>query len=171
MKIATLLMAAAIPALAQQSFDFSSLDKLAAGAKESTTISLEGDTLKAATSMLGPEMTETMKNLKAVHVRSFEYAKEKQYRPADLAPVRAWVASLKWSKIVDVKEESETDEIYFQPGANGGIAIITAEPTEVNVIVIQGSVTLDDISKLKNLGVPSAVVNHGGGKSDDSKKD
>ena len=43
MKTALILFAAAIPAFAQQSFDFKSLDKLGANATESTNITLEGE--------------------------------------------------------------------------------------------------------------------------------
>ena len=53
MKTSWILFAAAIPAFAQQNFDFKQLDKLGANATESTNITLEGDTLKLATSFMG----------------------------------------------------------------------------------------------------------------------
>src|SRR5580704_2405613 len=100
MKMTWILIAAAMPALAQQNFDFKSLDKLGANASESTNISLEGDTLKLATSLFGGD-TGPLKNLTGVYVRSFEFAKSGQYNEADLAPIRAYLKTLQWSKIVD----------------------------------------------------------------------
>jgi hypothetical protein len=175
MKIALLLLAA-LPAFCQQ-FDFSTLDKLGAKAKESTNISLDGDTLKAAMTLLGNDADKDaafLKNLKSVQVRSYEFDKEGQYNPADLAAVRTYVKSLKWPKIVDVKEDGETTEIYLQVPQNsqpGGLAVVSAEATEVTVIVISGSISLSDIGKLQTLGVPSAIVNHDGKKAEATKKD
>lgn len=181
MKMAWIVLAAAIPfgaalpACAQQGFDFKLLDKLGANAKESTNIALEGDTLKMATSFLGDD-SSPLRKLTAVHVRSFEYAKAGQYNEADLEPVRAYLKTLQWNKIVDVKETEETSEIYLQPLRNnqlGGLAIVSSEPKEVTVVFISGQIDLSDIPKLGGkLGIPDVVYEHGGKKkSDDSKKD
>ncbi len=54
----------------------------------------------------------------------------------------------------------------------GGLAIITAEPKEVTVVFINGTLNMSDIPKLSgNLGIPDLRYEHGGKKSDDSKKD
>jgi hypothetical protein len=178
MKTPLLAVLIAIPALSQQTFDFKSVEKLGEHAKSSTNIALEGDTLKMAAGLLGDENSSFTKNLKSVHVHSYEFDKEGQYKPSDLAAVRAYVKSLNWTKILDVKEEDEATEIYAQAPRNnqaGGLAIIAAEPKEVTVIVISGNISLSDLGKLENLGVPpNAVLDHGGKKSSDnesSKKD
>ena len=113
MKMTWILIAAAMPALAQQTFDFKSLDKIGANATESTNITLEGDTLKLATSIFGGD-TGPLKNLTGVYVRTFEFDKTGQYKDSDLAPLRAYVASLKWNKIIDTKEADERSEIYVK---------------------------------------------------------
>lgn len=174
MKMAWVFLAAAISALAQQNFDFKSLDKLGANATESTNITLEGDTLKLATSFLGDEKSP-FRNLTGVYVRSFEFAKPGQYKEADLAPLRAYLKTLQWTKIVDVKETEQTSEIYLQPLPNnklGGLAIVNAEPKELTVVFISGVLNVSDIGKLGgNLGIPDIRYEHGGKKSDDSAKD
>jgi hypothetical protein len=174
MKITWILIAAAMPALAQQNFDFKSLDKIGANATDSTNISLEGDTLKLATSIFGGD-SGPLKNLTGVYVRTFEFEKAGQYKEADLAPLRAYVASLKWTKIIDAKEADERSEIYVKPLPDnklGGLAIISAEPKEVAVVFINGSLNMSDIPKLSgNLGIPDLRYDRGGKKSDDSKKD
>ena len=116
----------------------------------------------------------SLKNLTGVYVRSFEFAKPGQYKEADLAPLRAYLKTLQWTKIVDVKETDESSEIYLQPLPNnklGGLAILSVEPKEVTVVFIAGAVNLSDIGKLSGLGIPAMRLDHGGKKSDDSKKD
>jgi hypothetical protein len=173
MKTALILFAAAIPAFAQQNFDFKSLDKLGANATESTNITLEGDALKLATSFLGDD-NSSFRNLTGVYVRSFEFAKAGQYKEADLAPLRAYLKTLQWTKVVDVKETDETSEIYVHALPNnklGGLAIVSAESKEVTVVFIAGSLNISDVGKLSGLGIPDIKLEHGGAKSGDSKKD
>jgi hypothetical protein len=168
-----LILFAAIPAFAQQNFDFKLLDKLGANATGSTNITLEGDTLKLATSFLGDD-TGSLKNLTGVYVRSYEFAKAGQYNEADLAPLRAYLKTLQWTKVVDVKETDETSEIYVHVLPNnrlGGLAIVSAEAKEVTVVFIAGALNMSDVGKLSGLGIPDIGLEHGGKKSDDSKKD
>jgi hypothetical protein len=172
MKMALVLFAAAIAAFAQQNFDFKLLDKLGANASGKTNVTLEGDTLKLATSFLGGD-NGPLRNLTGVYVRSFEYAKLGQYNEADLAPLRAYLKTLQWSKIIDTKEADESSEIYLQPlpgNKFGGLAIVSAEPKEVTVVFISGVMNMSDLGKLSGLGIPDLKL-EGGKKSDDSKKD
>jgi len=171
-----LILFAAIPAFAQQNFDFKLLDKLGANSKESTNITLDGDTLKLAANFLGSDkdsVKSVVKSLKGIYIRTWEFAKSGQYDPADLAPLRAYLKTPQWNKIIDVKETNETSEIYLQPLPNdqlGGLAIINAEPKEVDIVFIVGVLNSSDVGKLSgNLGIPDIRLEHGGKKSDDSK--
>jgi len=161
MKITWILFAAALPALAQQpGFDFKSLDKLGANAKESTSINLEGDALKAATGFFG----DKLRNLTGVYVHSYEFSQKGQYNPQDLEPVRAYLMSLSWTKIIDSKEEDETSEIYIKPLPNGkvaGLAVVVAEPKEVTVVFVSGEIDPADLKNLRNLGIPDVTLDHG----------
>jgi hypothetical protein len=173
MKTAWILFAAAIGALAQQNFDFKQLDKLGVNASGSTNITLEGDTLKLATSFLGDD-NSSLRNLTGIYVRSFEFEKPGQYKEADLAPLRAYLRTLQWTKVVDVKENDEASEVYVHALPNnklGGFAIVDVEPTEVTVVFIAGSLNISDIGKLSGLGIPDIHLGRGGKKSGDSKKD
>lgn len=185
-----ILLAAAIPAIAQQSFDFKTLDKLGAKAKGSTNITLDNNTLKLALNFLGEgenSLKSLVNNLKGIYVRSYEFDKPGQYNEADLAPLRAYIKSLQWAKIVDTREDNETSEIYILGLPNdklGGLAIISAEPTEVTVVFISGTMDASDVAKLSgNLGIPdlpslpgavakkSGPKNPGSIKSDKDDKD
>ena len=171
MKLTTwILFAAALPALAQQpSFDFKSLDKLGANAKESTSINLEGDALKAATAFFG----DKLRNLTGIYVHNYEFALKGQYSAQDIDPLRAYVRSLNWTKIIDSKEEEESSEIYIKPLPDGkisGLAVLVAEPKELTVVFIQGTIDLTDLKDLRKLGVPNIKLDHGG-KPETPKKD
>jgi hypothetical protein len=173
MKTVWILFAAAIAAFAQQSFDFKSLDKLGANATGSTNITLEGDVLKLATSIFDDK--SSLKGLTGVYIRSFEFDKLGQYKDADLAPLRSYVKTLQWVKVVDVKDADEASEIYIQTLPDnklGGLAIISAEPKEVTVVFISGVMNMSDLGKLSgNLGIPDITINPDGKKSGDTKKD
>jgi hypothetical protein len=174
MKNVLILLAVAIPALAQQNFDFKSLDKIGANAKESSNINLDGDTLKMASNFLGDKGNASLKpvmdGLKGIYVREWKFEKPGQYDPADLEPLRAYLNNAKWNKIVDVKDAKETSAIYVQPMPNdqlGGLAIISAEAKEVSVVFISGLMKTSDIGKLGgNLGIPDIRLDHAGKKSD-----
>jgi len=177
MKKALILFVAALPALAQQGFDFKILDKLGTNAKNSTNIALDGDTLKIASNFLGDgkdSVRTLVNNLKSVYVRSFEFEKEGQYNESGLAPLRAFLKSPQWNKIVDVKDAAETSEIYLRPLPNnqlGGLAIINAEPKEVTVVYITGVLNMSDIGKLGgNFGIPDMKFMHDDKKSANSGK-
>lgn len=161
MRTVLALAVIALSAQAQQSFDFSTLDKLGAKAKGSTNITLDGNTLKLASSLLGDgqnAVKSLVNNLKGIYIRSYEFDKPGQYNEADLAPLRAYVKSLQWTKIVDEKEQNEKTEIYIMALPNdrlGGLAIVSSEPAEITVVFINGTLSLSDLGKLSgNLGIP-----------------
>ena len=167
--------AVAVSAVAQQNFDFKLLDKVGANAKESSNITLDGDTLKMASNFFGdkgkdPSLKPLLDGLKGVYVRNWEFGKAGQYDAADLEPLRTYLKNEKWNKIMDIKEEKETNEIYVLPLPNeqmGGLAIISAEQKEVAVVFISGVMKMSDVGKLSgNLGIPDIRLDHGGKKSD-----
>ena len=182
MKRALILLALAVPALAQQAFDFSTLDKLGAKAKGTTNITLDGSLLKLATSFLDDDdeadsIKALVKNLSGIYIRGYTFDRPGQYNEADLAPLRAYVKSLQWTRIVDVRDEKENTEIYVQSLPNdrvGGLAIISSEPAQIHVVFISGSMNVNDIEKLGgNLGIPELPPQKGkksGSKSANSNK-
>lgn len=156
-------MAAAIPALAQQNFDFKVLDKLGANAKSSTSISLDGSLLKLAVNFVGngdDSLKSLVRGLTGVYVRSYQFERPGQYVESDIEPLRAYLRTGQWSKIVEVKEASrEASEVYVQALPNdrlGGVVVISAESKEVSVVFISGVMNASDVAKLSgNLGIPN----------------
>ena len=173
------------PVLLAQDFDFHTLDKLAAVAKSSTNVTLNGDMLKLAAGFLGSDndkdaasLKSLVANLKGVYVRSFEFDKPGQYAESDVAALRAYLKQQKWTAIVEVKEDKEWTQVFVLPTANntklGGLAVVSTEPTSLTVVYIDGSIAPADLEKLSgNLGIPEikGLDGKSGNQKGDNKAD
>jgi hypothetical protein len=175
--IVTLALAVPLPAQLQIG-----LDQLAAKAKESTDITLDGAMLQMAGKFLAGKADDSkakslLSNLKAISVKSFEFAQEGQYRQEDLDPIRAQLKAPGWSKIIGNRSEKESSEIYTRTDGNGtrvtGFAILAAEPKELTVVYIEGSIDLADLAQLGGrFGIPADAIPgaKGKGKGKDKTK-
>jgi len=165
--------------------DLSSLDKLEDKAKEVNVVTLDQNLLHAAVVFLDDKdknqaaAKALIGELRAVYVRNFEFAHKDEYSMADIEPIRKQVHALGWSKIVESKEKGddgalkEIDEVYLNTGPGGGLAIISAEPKELSVVYIDGVVKVEDLKKLRGLGVPDLDIegtHHGSPDKDADKK-
>ena len=162
-----LVLALTTPLMAQQGFDFKSLDKLDALATNKTKVTLDSDLLGLAAGFLGnaddgdkegDSIRSLVKSLKGVYVRTYEFDKDGQYSPADVEPFRAYLKQQQWNKIVESQEGKELSEVYIQPlpnGKFGGVAIVDIEPRELTVVYISGVISMSDLQKLQgNMGIP-----------------
>jgi hypothetical protein len=154
----TLLAAVLIPAFAQEIKLPASLDRLADKAEETVDITLDKNMLRFAGGFLTgrgdePKARGFLAGLDSITVKSFEFAREGEYNPADLDAVRAQLQAPTWSKIVGVKSlRGENVDIYIKAGANGqaaGVVVLVAEPRELTVVVLVGTI---DPAKLADLG-------------------
>lgn len=160
-----------------------SLDQLAAKAKETVDINLDGAMMQMAGKFFSggkkddSKAKDLLSNLKAISVKNFEFAQEGQYRQEDLDPIRAQLRTPGWSKIVGERSDKESSEIYTRTDGNGtrvtGFAILVAEPKELTVVYIEGSIDLADLAQLGGrFGIPNGVVPDlkGKGKNKDKTK-
>lgn len=145
------------------------LDGLASKAKESVDITLDSSLLQMAGGFLagagkdgkdGADIKSLLAGLKGITVRSFQFKETGQYRMEDLEPIRKQLRTPGWNRIISSQSKEETSEIYTRTdqGKIVGFAIIAAEPKELTVVAIEGTIDLNDLSKLKALGVPSIPV-------------
>jgi len=144
------------------------LDGLASKAKKSVDITLDSNLLQMAGGFLAgngkdkdaKDIKALLAGLKAITVRSYEFKEDGQYRIEDLEPIRAQLRTPGWSKIVSTQSKGEISEIYTrtEQGKMVGFAIIAAEPRELTVVAIEGSIDLNDLSKLKGLVVPAIPI-------------
>jgi len=135
------------------------IEQLAPKARESVNITLDGPLLQLASQFMGAneqEIKQLVSNLRAVHVRSFEFDREGQFSDADVESVRVQLRT-GWSRIIDTREEGEHVEIYVKREKEqlGGVVILSAERRELAIVHIDGPINLKQLSLLGgHLGIP-----------------
>ena len=181
MKIAIPVLLAVLPLAAQDIKMPVSLDKLAAKASEVVDVSLDGALLQLASRFLSdkdPDEANVKKmvvGMKGVYVKSFEFEDRDQYKDSDIEELRAQLKAPGWSRIVSAhsKRNGDNSDIYLKTDAGqiAGLAIIVAEPRELTIISIVGSVRPEDIRDLGgHFGIPKIDIRNDR-KDKDKKED
>jgi hypothetical protein len=137
-------------------------DKLAAKATEKVDVNLEGPMLNMASKFLGDKGDEAkakqvIQGLSAVYVKSFEFDKEGQYSESDVKALRSQLRSPEWSSIIDIQDKTESLTVHMKTDGKKaqGIVVIAAEPKELTVVQIIGSVDPSMLGALSGqLGIP-----------------
>jgi hypothetical protein len=150
------------------------LNGLAAKAKESVDVTLDSNLIQMANGFLGgagkdgDKVRGVLAGLKAITVKSYKFDQTGQYRMEDLEPILAQLRTPGWSKIVSTHEKDEMSEIYTrtEQGKIVGFAIVAAEPKELTVVAIEGTINLNDLAALQALGVPAIQVPKNKGKQE-----
>jgi len=143
-----------------------SLDALAGKAEEVVDITLDADMLGFAGAFMSDQdrdektAKDLVKTLKGVYIRSYQFKEEGQYSPDDLDEVRSQLKKPEWVPVVNVRSKTGGDnaQIYFKKenGKISGITILAAEPTELTIVHIVGSIDPADVAKLGgNFGIPN----------------
>jgi Domain of unknown function (DUF4252) len=162
-----LLLASAV--VFAQGLDLKSLDSLSAKATDTVDVKLDGKLLQMAATLLSSSdadegrIKRIVAGLTGVYVKSFEFAKTGEYSETNLESIRAQLGPPNWTRVVTVKskKEGENSEIFILNAANnqvGGLAIISAEPRELSIVQILGTIHAADIRDLAgNFGIPEKL--------------
>jgi Domain of unknown function (DUF4252) len=160
MRIATIMLAACVAPLWAQDFKLpANLDKLSAKAENTVEVTLDGSMLLLASRFLSDQdhdqakAKKLMAGLESVYVRSFEFAGEGAYEMADVDALRAQFHTPGWSRIVGVKSKhGGNDADVFLKTTDGGqiagIVVIAAEPRQLTVVNVAGTIDPAKISDL-----------------------
>ena len=152
MRIATIMLAACVVPLWAQDFKLpANLDKLSAKAENTVEVTLYGSMLRLASRFLSDQdhdqakARKLMAGLESVYVRSFEFAGEGAYEMADVDAFRARFHAPGWSRIVGVKSKhGGNDADVFLKTTDGGqiagIVVIAAEPRQLTVVNVAGTI-------------------------------
>ena len=173
MKRILMVLAAAAFTLAAQQIQFPArFDKLAKKAKRVDNVTINADALGLARQFLSEKNAEEIaakeivKGLKGIYIRRFEFDEPDQYTQADVDLIRAQLKAPAWKPIIDVSSKTrgkrpERTEIYAQYVKTnharkiGGLTILTAEPKELTIIQILGTLSPKDLSRLSgSFGLP-----------------
>lgn len=141
------------------------LKHLDAQAVERVTVTLDKTMLDFAVKFLpkkdpdAEKVRALVKDLDAICVRNFEFDREGAYSPADVEKVRQQLVAPAWSKMVEVRGKENVDFYLKKDGEKiQGFTIISAEPKELTVVSIQGSIRPEQLSDLEGFaGIPEGL--------------
>jgi hypothetical protein len=127
-------------------------DKLAAKARQKTEVDLDRSAIGLFLKNSGAKgLDSVLSGVTGVAVRNYEFDQAGAYSDTDLELLRKQVAGAAgWSRIINVKEDRESTEIYMfsQGDTPGGFLIISAEPKELTVVHVQGTIQLAQLQEL-----------------------
>jgi hypothetical protein len=158
-----------LPGAAQEFKMPANVSKLAEKASEVVDVTLDGPMLKLASKFLSKDDPDEVKvknlinGLKGIYVKSFEFEKEGEYTPAEVEGVRSQLRGPGWSRMVGVvsKKDGENAEIYTKLEGEriGGLVIVAAEPKELTIVSLVGTIDIDQLSELGgHFGIPNVEV-------------
>lgn len=155
---------AVLPLAAQEIRLPANLDRLADKASEVVDVNLDSSLLQLASKFIPDHGDEAkvrrlISGLKSIYVKSFEFDRPGEYDPADLEPMRSQLRGPAWSRIVGVqsKKRGEHTEVFLKSEAGKvvGVAIIAAEPRQLTIVNIVGTLSPEDLESLGgNFGIP-----------------
>jgi len=159
MRIAMMMVAAFVPLWGQEIKLPANLDALSAKAVESVDVTLDGSMLRLAARFADKDdnngdVKKLLAGLNGIYVRSYQFAAEGEYDKADVDAVRAQFQAPTWARVVGVRSKRHGDDVdvYFKTassGTLGGIVVISAEPRELTIVNIAGTI---DPAQLSHLG-------------------
>ena len=149
------------------------LKKLADKAAEVVEVTLDERSLRLAAKFLSAnnpdeaKVKEIVSGLKGVYVRVFEFEKPGAYSSNDLETIRSQLRQPGWSKIVGVTSHrggSNVDvHLKYQGDIIIGLAIVSADPTELTIVNVIGQIDLEKVRQLEGqFGIPKLDLGEGG---------
>src|SRR5947207_8784786 len=168
--VSVLLLAATSVTVRAQSakLKIDQLDSLANKASETVDVKLDEHLMQMTAKFFvskdpdDAEIRELIKGVKGIYVKSFTFAKEGEYSPAEVDSVLSQLRGGAWSKIVSVRSKKDVNvEVYLmmQGDQIEGLAVISAEPKEFTVVNIVGPINLEKLTKLEGqFGVPDLGI-------------
>jgi hypothetical protein len=172
MRLLSVILACALLALPSLAFaadpgrlqlpDFTALSKKAS---QSVDISLDPSLLHLASGVISSDDADSaavngvIQGIRGIYVRSYTFDKPGQYSQQDVKSVEAQLLAPGWQPIVsthDLKKGNKVD-IYVLRNGNrtDGLAIIAADPRELTIVNIVGSIDLAKLARLQGqFGVP-----------------
>jgi hypothetical protein len=133
---------------------------LAGKATESVNISLSPWLLRMAGAFIDDKDEDAaatkhlLAGIKSIQVRSYQFAAENAYSPADIDAVRSQLAGPGWNQVMQVhhREKNEDVDMYvlIENNVTKGFALIASEPREFTIINIVGSINVSDLPKLQS---------------------
>jgi hypothetical protein len=162
------VLSAAVTSQAQDArIQTNQLDGLAAKASQTVDVNIDERLIQLTARVLGKDpdevkIKEIVSGLKGIYVKSFEFAKEGDYSPADLESIRSQLRNTAWAKIVNIQSKKDGNlEVYLMSTATqiSGLAVLASDLKEITVVNIIGDINLEKLSALEGqFGIPDLGI-------------
>jgi hypothetical protein len=143
--------------------------QLAARASNITEVTLGKNMLGFASGVMnGKDKDEAatrqlIAGLDGIYVREYEFDKEGQYSAYEVEQLRKYFETSDWSPLVRENERKtgETTDVMVKlvNGESRGMFVLTAEPKELTIVLILGSIRMDQLGELRGIGGLGALRN------------
>ena len=145
--------------------DISHLDRFADRADKVIDVTVDGQLLRLAASILNEKRSpdegkikELILGLKGIFVKRFEFEKEGEYTMADVDSIRSQLNAPGWTRVANVrsKRAGNYDVVIMSEGSViKGLAVLAAEAKAFTVVNIVGPIDLAKLSELEGkFGIP-----------------
>jgi hypothetical protein len=158
--------------------------ELAARASDVTEVTLGKNMLNFAAKVMNgkddddAEARHLIEGLQGIYVREYEFEKEGEYSVEQIEQLRKYYETSEWTPMVHEhnKKTGETSDVMVKlvNGESNGMFILDVEPKEVSIVLILGTIHMDDLGKLKGISGLSALGDldiDANGKDKDKNKD
>ena len=147
--------------------DFSALSKRAS---QSVDISLDPSLLHLASGVISYDndhdsaaVNDLIKGIRGIYVRSYTFDRPGEYSKAEVKAVQAQLLAPGWVPVVsthDLKQGSNVEIYMLRDGDHtDGVAIIAAQPRQLTIVNIVGSINLAKLARLQGrFGVPKVGI-------------
>lgn len=146
---------------------------LAAHASDVTEVTLNKSMLGFASKFMNGNdkdqaaVRQLIDGLDGIYVRSYEFDKAGEYSIDQVDSLRKTFSTPEWSPMVHERENksSETTDIMVKliNGEPHGIFILSAEPKELDIVLILGPIRMDQLGMLNGIaGLGGALAQMGG---------
>lgn len=168
-RIAILLLSTGllvVPAMAQTSAlpQPSPVEKeLAARATHMSEVTLDKNMLGFATQAMDDRHKDhddvraqrLISGLDGIYVRSYEFDKPGEYHDSDIDELRRHYETAEWTPLVRESDHrsGEISDVMVKMvnGQSRGMFILSAEPRELSIVLLLGTVNMNDLSELRGL--------------------
>lgn len=140
-------------------------DQLQRIATDSVNVSIGPWPLGIAAAMLDgkdardAQLQELLRGVKAIYVRSFEFASDNRYSQADLAVVREQLSASEWRPLAQIHSHPDESVDVYVCMANekvSGLAVVASGPRELTIINVVGSIDPQKLAVLEHrFGLPN----------------
>jgi hypothetical protein len=167
MKISILVLAVAFLLNAQTLKLPVNIEALSHLATETVDVTMDASMIRFAEKFLSekdPDQVKTkrvLRGLNAIYVKTLEFARSGSYSMSDLDAVREQLRSPGWSRMIQAREDDEHVEVYarMQGGEMTGLLVLNAEPRELTIVHLDGTVRPEDLASLSGrVGLPKMRI-------------